>query len=86
MIYFKLAQPIGKRGKILGWYRGPFPVIYVTDPDFLKEVLIKDSENFIDRPMIDRSDNIPHLIMLKGNTEIFNRRRCRVSLGWYGIS
>jgi hypothetical protein len=57
---------LGKRGKILGWYRGPTPVIYATDPEFLKEVFIKDSENFIDRPMIDRSDNIPHLIMLKG--------------------
>jgi hypothetical protein len=50
----------------LGWYRGPTPVIYVTDPEFLKEVFIKDSENFIDRPMIDRSDNIPHLILLRG--------------------
>ncbi len=57
-------------GKILGWYRGPRPVIYVTNPDFMKEYLIKESETFIDRPMLDRSDNIPHLIMLKGNYSV----------------
>ena len=51
---------------IQGWYRGPRPALYVTDPDFLKEVLIKESETFIDRPMLDRSDTIPHLINLKG--------------------
>jgi hypothetical protein len=65
---------LGKRGKILGWYRGPTPVIYATDPEFLKEVFIKDSENFIDRPMIDRSDNIPHLIMLKGEKKLASHR------------
>merc|ERR1719193_949613 len=50
----------------MGWYRGPSPAVWTTSPDFLKEVLIKDAENFIDRPMLDRSDNIPHLINLKG--------------------
>ena len=34
--------------------------------DALKEVFIKDAETFIDRPMLDRSDNIPHLINMKG--------------------
>ena len=61
-----LAEDFGKTGKILGWYRGPRPVIYATNPDFLKEVFIKESETYIDRPMLDRSDNVPHLIMLKG--------------------
>ena len=62
-----LAQDFGNNGgKILGWYRGPRPVIYATDPEFLKEVFIKQSETYIDRPMLDRSDNVPHLIMLKG--------------------
>ena len=61
-----LAEDFGKSGKILGWYRGPRPVIYATNPDFLKEVFIKESETYIDRPMLDRSDNVPHLIMLKG--------------------
>ena len=62
----EIAEDFGQ-GKILGWYRGPRPVIYATDPAFLKEVFIKESETFIDRPMLDRSDNIPHLIMLKGD-------------------
>jgi len=53
-------------GKILGWYRGPVPMIFTTNAEFLKEIFIKDSENFIDRPMIDRSDNIPHLLLLRG--------------------
>ena len=61
-----LAEDFGNFGKILGWYRGPRPVIYATNPDFLKEVFIKESETYIDRPMLDRSDNVPHLIMLKG--------------------
>ena len=61
---------------ILGWYRGPRPVIYATNPDFLKEVFIKESETYIDRPMLDRSDNVPHLIMLKGdyNQILFSTR------------
>ena len=62
-----LAEDFGNFGKILGWYRGPRPVIYATNPDFLKEVFIKESETYIDRPMLDRSDNVPHLIMLKGD-------------------
>ena len=62
-----LAEDFGNSGKILGWYRGPRPVIYSTNPDFLKEVFIKESETYIDRPMLDQSDNVPHLIMLKGN-------------------
>jgi len=53
-------------GRIMGWYRGPHPAIWTTSPEFLKQVFIKDAENFIDRPMLDRSDNIPHLINLKG--------------------
>ena len=59
------AEDFGS-GKLLGWYRGPRPALYATDPDFLREALIKESETFIDRPMLDRSDNIPHLINLKG--------------------
>lgn len=62
----KYAQDMGPNGKIVGWYRGPHPVLYATDPEFLKEVFIKQSDTFIDRPMLDRTDNIPHLIMLKG--------------------
>ena len=71
----EIAEDFGQ-GKILGWYRGPRPVIYATDPAFLKEVFIKESETFIDRPMLDRSDNIPHLIMLKGdyNQILFSTR------------
>jgi len=61
------GEEIGEKGgKILGWYRGPSPAIWTTSPEFLKEVFIKDAENFIDRPMLDRSDNIPHLLSLKG--------------------
>ena len=69
-----LAEDFGNFGKILGWYRGPRPVIYATNPDFLKEVFIKESETYIDRPMLDRSDNVPHLIMLKGNYLLSNTR------------
>ena len=63
------AEDLGT-GKILGWYRGPRPAIYVTDPEFIKEVFIKESETFIDRPMLDRSDTIPHLINLKGKYDL----------------
>ena len=33
---------------------------------WLQEIFIKDAESFIDRPMLDRTDNIPHLINMKG--------------------
>ncbi|XP_023337750.1 uncharacterized protein LOC111708563 [Eurytemora carolleeae] len=62
------GEEIGEKGgKIMGWYRGPSPAIWTTSPEFLKEVFIKDAETFIDRPMLDRSDNIPHLINMKVN-------------------
>jgi len=53
-------------GRIMGWYRGPNPALWVTSPEILKEVFIKDAENFVDRPLLDRSDNIPHLINMRG--------------------
>jgi len=63
------GEVIGEKGgKIMGWYRGPNPAIWTTSPEVIKEVFIKDAENFIDRPMLDRSDNIPHLINMKGQT------------------
>ena len=55
----------GMGGRIMGWYRGPNPVITTTCPEILKEVFIKDAENFVDRPLLDRSDNIPHLINMR---------------------
>jgi len=53
-------------GKIMGWYRGPSPAIWTNSPEILKEIFVKDSAAFIDRPMLDRTDNIPHLINMKG--------------------
>ena len=73
----EIAEDFGQ-GKILGWYRGPRPVIYATDPAFLKEVFIKESETFIDRPMLDRTDNIPHLIMLKGDHRISQKENSSI--------
>jgi len=61
------GEDIGDQGgRIMGWYRGPNPAIWTTSPEILKEVFIKDAENFIDRPLLDRSDNIPHLINMRG--------------------
>ena len=63
------GEEVGQMGgRILGWYRGPNPALLTTSPEILKEVFIKDAENFIDRPMLDRSDNIPHLINMRGQT------------------
>jgi len=53
-------------GRIMGWYRGPNPALWLTCPEIMKEVFIKDAENFVDRPLLDRSDNIPHLIGMRG--------------------
>ena len=63
------GQYVGSQGgRIMGWYRGPNPALWTTSPEIIKEVFIKDAENFIDRPMLDRSDNIPHLINMRGET------------------
>jgi len=68
------GQDIGTLGgKIMGWYRGPSPVLWTNSPEVIKEIFIKDSENFIDRPMMDRSDTMPHLLFLKGNDWKRNR-------------
>ena len=62
------GEDIGtKGGRVMGWYRGPNPAIWTTSPEILKEVFIKDAGNFIDRPLLDRSDNIPHLINMRGD-------------------
>ena len=63
----EFGEEVGSMGgRIMGWYRGPNPVITTTCPEILKEVFIKDAENFVDRPLLDRSDNIPHLINMRG--------------------
>ena len=63
------GEEVGQMGgRIMGWYRGPNPVLFTTSPEILKEVFIKDAANFIDRPLLDRSDNIPHLINMRGET------------------
>ena len=38
-----------------------------------QEIFIKDAEAFIDRPMLDRTDNIPHLI----NMKVFEKVKCK---------
>ncbi|CAF3769219.1 unnamed protein product [Adineta steineri] len=40
---------IKKYGRIVGIYEGTVPIILVTDPDILRNVLIKDSHVFINR-------------------------------------
>ena len=71
------GEKVGQMGgRVMGWYRGPSPALLTTSPEILKEVFIKDAENFIDRPMLDRSDNIPHLINMRGD----NWKRARAVL------
>lgn len=63
----RYGEPVGEKGgKVMGWYRGPNPALWTNSPEMLKEIFIKDAEAFIDRPMLDRTDNIPHLINMKG--------------------
>jgi len=65
----RYGQKAGEKGgKIMGWYRGPSPALWTNSPEILKEIFVKDAESFIDRPMLDRTDNIPHLINMKGET------------------
>ena len=92
------GEEVGRLGgRIMGWYRGPNPVITTTCPEILKEVtsslaiavipcipsstclqvFIKDAENFVDRPLLDRSDNIPHLINMRGQDWKRARYRAR---------
>ena len=40
-------------------------------------MFIKDAENFVDRPLLDRSDNIPHLINMRGQDWKRARYRAR---------
>ncbi|XP_045213915.2 cytochrome P450 3A24-like [Mercenaria mercenaria] len=58
-----------KYGKVFGYYSGYQPVIAITDPEILKAVLIKDFQNFTDRP---QSGNLPKLLL---NTLFFMRGR-----------
>lgn len=59
-----------KYGKVFGYFSGYNPVIAVTDPDIIKAVLIKDFQNFTDRP---HNGNLPKLMLdglffMKGQT------------------
>lgn len=42
-------QWIEKYGKVFGYYLGKTPVICITEPDLLKQIQIKDFQNFINR-------------------------------------
>lgn len=36
-------------GKILGFFEGPYPTLWVTDPEIIKSIMVKDFEHFTDR-------------------------------------
>ncbi|XP_067133377.1 cytochrome P450 3A29-like [Centruroides vittatus] len=64
---------ISKYGKVLGYYYGTTPVLFVTDTELLKNIQIKDFHNFSDRPTLHSENNklstnrlAYHLINLKG--------------------
>ncbi|EDV25743.1 uncharacterized protein TRIADDRAFT_13732, partial [Trichoplax adhaerens] len=44
-----LTDHVKKYGKIFGLYYGRKPIIHVADPDIAYEILVKQSENFINR-------------------------------------
>ncbi|CAF0852129.1 unnamed protein product [Rotaria sordida] len=43
---------VQKYGKIIGVFEGTFPIILLSDPDLLRNVLIKDSNVFVNRRVI----------------------------------
>ncbi|XP_045213917.2 cytochrome P450 3A29-like [Mercenaria mercenaria] len=49
-----------KYGNVFGYYSGYRPCIAITDPEILKAVLIKDFQNFTDRP---HNGNLPKLLL-----------------------
>ncbi|XP_023238238.1 uncharacterized protein LOC111637060 [Centruroides sculpturatus] len=64
---------ISKYGKVLGYYYGTTPVLFVTDTELLKNIQIKDFHNFSDRAILHTeskeqpSNRLAHnLLNLKG--------------------
>lgn len=41
-----------KYGNVVGYYNGGFPRILVADLDMLRDILIKDAHNFVNRPVV----------------------------------
>uniref|UniRef100_A0A1X7SK66 Cytochrome P450 n=1 Tax=Amphimedon queenslandica TaxID=400682 RepID=A0A1X7SK66_AMPQE len=65
-----LNNDINKYGKVFGWYIGTDKWMIVVDPNMLREIFIKSSDHFNQRPdspviSIARDDLPPGLIFLK---------------------
>ena len=40
---------VNKYGKVFGHFNGSNPSLWVTDPDFIKSVFVKDFDHFVNR-------------------------------------
>lgn len=47
--HLRLNDYIKKYGKVIGLYYGQIPIIHVADPDIVHEILVKQSDHFLNR-------------------------------------
>jgi len=43
---------VEKYGKVFGYFDGPQPKLWITDPDLIKAVFVQDFDHFVDRRVI----------------------------------
>ncbi|XP_022256482.1 cytochrome P450 3A29-like isoform X1 [Limulus polyphemus] len=69
-----LQKWIDKYGKVFGYYLGMRPVICIADPDLLKNIQIKDFQNFINRPGLFQAQPKPGNKMSHALTHVQGHR------------
>lgn len=52
------VELVKKYGRFFGTYNGTIPQLYVSDPDLIKELFIKESQTFTNRVLILKTDEL----------------------------
>ena len=42
---------VKKYGKVFGMFEGVQPAIYISDPEIIKQILVKDFDHFVNHPV-----------------------------------
>lgn len=67
--FFEEIYKNHKQDKIIGIYLSYLPVLLVTDPKYVQDIMIKDFSSFTDRPLPLDEENDPlsaHMFALRG--------------------
>lgn len=72
---------VGKFGKVFGYYDGMNPNLWITDTSLIKQIFVKDFDNFVNRRVNIRDSQLRILVLIVELLRIL-RLEARLSAKW----